>query len=124
MDTKKDANKAAALEDEANLVLNEADILLFNARHMKSPSNYIVERLLKAVYKQGWRILTQWERYPIFDATRQPLKAFVYKDGKLIEVFVQLVLTGAPKCDTVIQAARKLMSKIKEAVVTTSWRRS
>ena len=39
---------------------NKANIPLYNTREMKSQGNYIVERLLKAEYRQGWRFLTQW----------------------------------------------------------------
>ena len=32
---------------------NKADVMLYNTREMKSQGNYIVERLLKAEYRQG-----------------------------------------------------------------------
>ena len=59
MDTNEGTDEAAELEDDAGLVQNEADIPLYNTREMKSQGNYIVERLFKAEYRQGWRFLTQ-----------------------------------------------------------------
>ena len=92
MDTSEGTDEAASLEDEADLVQNEADIPLHNTREMKSQGNYIVERLFKAEYRQGWRSLAQWAGYPVSDTTWEPVKAFVHADGKLNEVFVEFCL--------------------------------
>ena len=77
--------EAAALEDEADLVQHEGDIPLYNTHEMKSQGQCIVERLLKAEYRQGWRFVTQWAGYPVFDATWEPVKAFVRALGRQAE---------------------------------------
>ena len=89
----------------ADLVQNEADIPLYNTPEMKSQSNYIVERLLKAEYRQGWRFLTQWAGYPVSDVIWGPVKAFVPADKKLNELFVEFCLPGAATYDTALRAA-------------------
>ena len=60
MQTSERTDEAAALKDEADLVENGGDIPLCNTHEMKSQGKYIVDRLLKAEYRQGWRFLTQW----------------------------------------------------------------
>ena len=111
MDTSKGTDEAAALEDEADLEQNEADIPLYNTREMKSQGNYIVVWLLKAEYRQGWSLLTQWAGDPVSDATWEPVKALGHADGRLNELFVEFCLAGAPKCDTAMRAARRLSQK-------------
>ena len=113
MYTNEEADEAAGLENEADLVQNESHIPLYNMREMKSQGNYTVERLLKLEYPQGWSLLTQWAGYPVSDATWEPVKAFVHADGKLNELFVEFCLAAVPKYDTAMRAARILCQKCK-----------
>ena len=107
MDSTEGTDEAAAPEDEADLVQNKAGIPLYNTREMKSQGNYIMEQLLKAAYRQGWRFLTQWAGYPVSDATWEPVKAFVHANEKLNK-------SMTPKYDTPMRAARRLSEKYKE----------
>ena len=48
---------------------------------------FFVEAILKHKYKQGYKFLTKWERYPIQDSTWEPVKAFVQPDGAINPIF-------------------------------------
>ena len=113
-DTSKGTYEAAPLEDEADLVQNEADIPLYSTREMQSQGNYILEQLLEAEYRPGWRFLRQWAGYPVSDANWEPVKAFVHGHGKLNEIFVEFCLAGAPQYDIAMRAARRLSQTCKK----------
>ena len=48
---------------------------------------FMVEKIIKHKYKQGWRFLTMWENYGIDDATWEPISCFVHPDGRLNTIF-------------------------------------
>ena len=108
IDTTAKTDEAAALEDAADLAQNGANILLYNTREMKSQGNYIVERFLKAEYRQGWRYLTRWAWYSICNATWVPMTAFFHAHIKLNELYIEFCLDGALKYDTAMQGTRRL----------------
>ena len=113
-DGEMDEKEAAALEDKEDLVHTEDSIPYFNVKEMKKQGNYLVEKLLKADYRQGWRFLTLWKGYPVSDATWEPVKAFVHEDGKLNELFVEFWLRGSPKFDSALRAAKRISKRLKE----------
>ena len=75
---------------------------------------FLVDKILKAKFKQGWRFLTQWEGYPVSASTWEPIKSFVLPDGKLNEVFVEFCKTN--KMDKILRHATELSHRSQPSI--------
>ena len=93
---------------------------VYDAKEMHAQGNYLVESILQACYKQGWRFLVKWQGYGTADSTWEPVKAFVLDGGRLNEVFASFCMQYHPKynsapkkCSELSQRSQKQKDKRK-----------
>ena len=48
---------------------------------------YVVAGIARHKYKQGWKFLTLWDGYGLFQATSEPMSAFIQPDGSINPIF-------------------------------------
>ena len=48
---------------------------------------YVVAGIAVHEYKQGWTLLTLWDRYGLSEATWEPMSAFIQSDGSINRIF-------------------------------------
>ena len=65
----------------------EADELEMTAEEMAIDGYYVVARIARHEYKQGWKLLTLCEGYGVSEATSEPMSAFIQPDGGINPVF-------------------------------------
>ena len=74
---------------------------------------FIVDRIVKHQYRQGYRFLTAWEGYPINEATWEPVASFVQPDGRLNPVFERYC--DEKRLPSALRAAARLMARSKRS---------
>ena len=47
----------------------------------------MVAGIARHEYKQGWKLLTLWDRYGLSEATWEPMSAFIQPDGSINPIF-------------------------------------
>ena len=66
----------------------EADELEeMTADEMAVDGYYVVAGIARHEYKQGWKFLTLWDGYGLFEATWEPMSAFVQQDWSINPIF-------------------------------------
>ena len=75
-----------AKEDEENAPQVEPK-MEFSEKEHQERGYFLVEKILKHKYKQGYFFLVKWENYALEDSTWEPIKAFVFEDGRINEIF-------------------------------------
>ena len=57
------------------------------ADEMAVDGYYMVAGIARHEYKQGWKFLTLWDGYELFQATWEPMSAFLQPDGSISPIF-------------------------------------
>ena len=75
-----DLENAATLEEADELEEMTAD-------EMAVDGYYVVAGIAHHEYKQGWKFLTLWDGYGLYEATWEPMSAFIQPDGTINPIF-------------------------------------
>ena len=68
--------------------LEEADELEgMTAEEMAVDGYYVVPRIARREYKQGWKFLTLWQGYVVSEATTETMSAFIQPDRDINPIF-------------------------------------
>ena len=84
---------------------------VYDTKEMHAQGNYLMESILEARYKQGWRFLVKWQGYGTADSTWEPVKAFVPDGGCVNEVVSRFRMEHHPKCNSALKKCRELSQR-------------
>ena len=84
---------------------------VYNAKEMHAQGNYLVESILQARYKQGWRFWVKWHGYGTADSTWEPVEAFVLDGRRVNEVFARFCMEHQPKYNSALRNCRELSQR-------------
>ena len=84
---------------------------VYDAKEMHAQGNYLVESILQALYKQGWRALVKWKGYGTADSSWEPVKAFVLDGGRVNEVFARFCMEHQPKDNSALKKCKELSQR-------------
>ena len=74
------------LENAASI--EEADELKeMTANETAVDGHCVVAGIARHEYKQGWKFLTLWDEYGLFEAACEPMSAFIQPDGSINPIF-------------------------------------
>ena len=121
-DSESDEFKAEAANEDEELEAEETDqsdlrdekrhsLPVYDAKKMHTQSNYLVESILQARYKQGWRFLVNWQGCGTADSTREPVKAFMLDGGRVNEVFARFCMEHQPNYNSALKKCRELSQR-------------
>ena len=112
-------NEDEELEAEETDQTDERDqtgqsLRVYDVREMHAQGNYLVESILQARYKQGWRFLVKWQGYGTADSTWEPVKAFVLDGGRVNEVFARFCMEYQPRYNSAMKKCRELNQRLQK----------
>ena len=107
------ANKNEELEAEETDQRHVGDekgqsLQVYDVKEMHPQGNYLVESILQARDKQGWRFLVKWQGYGTADSTWESVKAFVLDAGRVKEVFARFCMEHQPRYNSALKKCREL----------------
>ena len=92
-------------------VLTGRSLPAYDAKEMHAQGNYLVESILQARYKQGWRFSVTWQGYGTADCIWEPVQAFVLDGGRVNEVFARFCMEHQPKYNSALKKCRELSQR-------------
>ena len=124
-DSELDEFEAEAANEDEELEAEETDqrdvreetgqsLPLYDVKEMHAQSNYLVESILQARYKQGWRFLVKWQGYGTADSTWEPVRAFVLDGGRVNEVFARFCMEDQPRYNSALKKCRELSQRLQK----------
>ena len=87
---------------------------VYDVKEMHAQGKYLVESILQARYKQGWRFLVKWQGYGTADSTWEPMRAFVLDGGRVNEVFARFCMEHQPGYNSALKKCRELSQRLQK----------
>ena len=124
-DSESDEFQAEAANEDEELEAEETDqrdvrdemgqsLPVYDVKEMHTQGNYLVESILQARYKQGWRFLVEWQGYGTADSIWEPVKAFVLEGGRVNEVFARFCIEHQPRYNSALKKCRELSQRLQK----------